>query len=188
MPGSAGPDAPLESRRKPALSLCPSRGMSPFVQNPRLSGRKEHGECRWGTKPELQGPKYSRGRGAVNALPSCCLRARGQGQGLPSLTCAPLPLKQGQALLGHPAARGSPTPSCRRQLDGDPPPGSLAHVPGIMGDTQGEASQGGWSAPCRVAQHLRCTYVHLWPGGGAEKAAHLTWRHRSCRTSRPCSA
>lgn len=36
----------------------------------------------------------------------------------------------------------------------------------------------------RPWQHLRAPLA----GGGAEEAAHLTWRHRSCRTSRPCSA
>lgn len=77
-------------------------------------------------------------------------------------TCALLPLKQGQALPGHPAAHGSPTPSCRRH--GDHPPCAGGH-----GGHTGGSQPWGWSAPRGVAQGLGSTCVHLWPGAGRRK-------------------
>lgn len=131
-----GPGAPLESGQKEtALGLCPSRGTSLFVQNPRLSGRKEHGKRRRGANPELRGPECSRGWGAVTAPPSCCLRARGQGQGL-HLRCA-------RCSPSNRARRCQATP----QLTAARPPAAggmetTPHVQGVMGDTREEASRG----------------------------------------------
>lgn len=158
-----GPGAPLESGQKEtALGLCPSRGTSLFVQNPRLSGRKERGKRRRGANPELRGPECSRGWGAVTAPPSCCLRARGQGQGL-HLRCA-------RCSPSNRARRCQATP----QLTAARPPaaGGMETTPpcaGVHGGHTGGSQPWGWSAPCGVAQGLGSTCVHLWPGAGRRK-------------------
>lgn len=148
---------------------------------------------RW--EPRAQGLKDSRGaeEGSRFLLPprgpwpgaafGLCTASSQTRPGLPPPGTQPLGRPTG-------ALQPDPKPPATRR---PPWAGSLEHggshnpspCSGGHGGHTGEISRGGPSVPCKMVPRPGGTHTG---GGLAEKGRHLTWKHQSCRTSRPCSA